>query len=198
MENEDQAPKKTSVWERFFWFAPILVLILPFFSFVFFKASISGLTPDGMPTTANWDSLPLNYLGFEWVAIFSSVAAFGSVGATVSYFSRSNDPVEPNRQSLQVTQLFGAVFASLLALMFLAGLLQGSLFPAFSPQQRWLDLNFTVSDWAKIMVWSFIAGFSERFVPNLLNNLIANAEADERSEELAAKAKSEVDELTGS
>lgn len=73
----------------------------------------------------------------------------------------------------------GAVGAVVLYVLFASGLLKGDLFPAFgwggefkfdkfhNFVQNWQPT--CAQDYAKALVWSFIAGFSERFVPDLLN-----------------------------
>lgn len=98
----------------------------------------------------------------------------------MSFFSRQELGPEAlsKTRSLVGTQVFGAIFATLLFLTFIGGLVQGSLFPRFGGD-GWFDVLFRPSDWARLMVWSFIAGFSERFVPDLLNNLILRSGRDE-------------------
>jgi hypothetical protein len=66
-------------------------------------------------------------------------------------------------------------------LVFAGGLLRGDLFPEFicTPEKSCDDFHGFVTHWmpkdpaanAKAIVWGFIAGFSERFVPNILNRL---------------------------
>ncbi len=64
-------------------------------------------------------------------------------------------------------------------LLFAADLLKGDLFPEFhcAPEKTCADFHGFVSNWspsgpaanAKAIVWGFISGFSERFVPDILN-----------------------------
>ena len=73
---------------------------------------------------------------------------------------------------------------------FIGGLVQGSLFPTFGDSGlRWIALRFSVEDWAKLLVWSFIAGFSERLVPEILNNLSARVRTSEAGFAEAAEPK---------
>lgn len=76
------------------------------------------------------------------------------------------------------------VFAMLLHLLFIAGLVKGPLFPdyvrgddTFETMAKFVLVvdPKTYSDAAKIVVWSFLAGYSERFVPNLIAQLADKA-----------------------
>lgn len=68
----------------------------------------------------------------------------------------------------------GGLFAIFLYLAFMGGLISGSLFPKFVPNvsdlfhvqlERGLDGH---NEYAKALVWAFVAGFSERLVPDFL------------------------------
>jgi hypothetical protein len=72
-------------------------------------------------------------------------------------------------------------------LVFAAGLLKGDLFPEFTcmpNKDSCNDFQGFLTHWApngapanaKAIVWGFIAGFSERFVPNILNRLATDKE----------------------
>jgi hypothetical protein len=75
-------------------------------------------------------------------------------------------------------------FAFLLYLVFMGGLLSGGLFPEFqrgdhsfrSISRFVLEMNpNSNADFAKLLVWSFVAGFSGKFVPNLIAKLEGQA-----------------------
>lgn len=81
------------------------------------------------------------------------------------------------------------VFAFVLYMTFIAGLISGDMFPKFvntTVQSGGKFVNMkefstivdpeSYKDVAKILVWSFIAGYSERFVPNLISQLIKGSE----------------------
>lgn len=79
--------------------------------------------------------------------------------------------------------LSGASFSLVLLLIFLGGLLRGGLFPDYPDQDgaTFIHLLRTVSldgtQFAKLLVWSFIAGFAERFVPDFLDRFSAKENA---------------------
>lgn len=77
------------------------------------------------------------------------------------------------------------VFAFALYMMFVGGFIAEDLFPNFikttvddggeyiNMKQFFTEVDpVSYKDVAKILVWSFIAGFSERFVPNLISQIL--------------------------
>ena len=172
-----------------------------------------------------------------------AVVFFGILGGCVSMLQRIQSvPTEGDAlfnlaaiangwRGLSLSPLYGGIFATLLFIMFAAGILQGSIFPkietaagsevlvnvqetanaapgttpapgaspaaspAASPTATTtptdtqktgvLQLKDFLSktgpqdgvSFALLMIWSFIAGFAERFVPDTLNRLVAKTEA---------------------
>ena len=174
--------------------------------------------------------------------VVGSVAFAGIVGGCVSMLQRiQSAPSEGDAlfnlaalttgwRGLSLSPLYGGIFASLLFVLFAAGVLQGSVFPKIQTLERpdavqpqpdpggksitpqltaasetpanqtpaALTSNPVPSDedqilkvkdflkktgprdgvaFALLMIWSFIAGFAERLVPDTLNRLVAKNEA---------------------
>ena len=82
-----------------------------------------------------------------------------------------------------VPPMIGAIAAAVLYLLFISKLVEGSLFPTLacksgedcSTMQGLMHFYFPAepADYGKTMVWAFIAGYSERLVPNLLQAMAA-------------------------
>jgi hypothetical protein len=94
--------------------------------------------------------------------------------------------------SVLISPISGAIFAVILYMLFAGSFLKGSLFPEIAtPMENVTDgLGFGVFanltgpatgvEYAKLVVWSFIAGFAERFVPDALSRVIAAKPADQQ------------------
>lgn len=162
-----------------------------------------------------------------------SVALAGIVGGCVSMLQRiQSAPTEGDAlfnlaaltngwRGVSLSPLYGAIFASLLFVLFAAGILEGSVFPKIetvgsektqpavttpatttpanaeaaaptvtpTPNATQRVGVLQVKDFLKetgpkdgvsfalLMIWSFIAGFAERLVPDTLNRLVAKTEA---------------------
>jgi hypothetical protein len=92
-----------------------------------------------------------------------------------------------------VPAVIGAISATVLYLVFAADMLQGGLFPKFGCElgENKCDLFRTLlnqwhpaqaSDYAKTLVWSFIAGFAERLVPDTLQGLTRAAQPNKHDQ----------------
>ncbi len=127
------------------------------------------------------------------MAIFFS----GSVGAVVNNYFRlskiasrakalETDLTRPNiTLQIWVSLFLSGILGFVAYGLFLSGMLQGELFPRFNgldgeykdlTQLLRMVLPKTNLDAAKALIWAFVAGFSERFVPNVLDSLVLKAE----------------------
>ena len=76
--------------------------------------------------------------------------------------------------------LVGGILALVLYIIFVSGIISGDLFPSFENPEYATNKTFSTflgtrlvdyNDNAKALFWSFVAGFSERFVLNLIQNI---------------------------
>jgi hypothetical protein len=140
----------------------------------------------------------IDYFGFGNKRLMLSWLSFvcGIVGGFVSIQQRlqkiSDDELSLLQQSwlmVLVIPIFGGVFALVLYVLFLSGLINSKIFPAFYiPQfddpptadniQAFLTLTNPKSgeDLAKLIFWTFCAGFSERLVPQIIRKVSSDPE----------------------
>lgn len=130
------------------------------------------------------------------IDIVTLIIFAGAVGAVVNNYFRlakmidsKIEPTEDGQQRLVIVQMYvSMLIAGILAFvaygLFVSGLIQGSLFPVFEHTQAdYKGITALLAglgpkaniDAAKSILWAFIAGFSERFVPNMIDALIAKA-----------------------
>lgn len=138
------------------------------------------------------------YIVSEHMGTMVFALLIGGVGACVSFFLRFPKLVKVELDfmvtswwSVVVPILMGLIMGGFIYIVFFAGILTGdggnglftsNLFPLFSSpeaeegQPMSLKTAFqirpvSVQDFGKLLVWCFLAGYSERLVPNILQNL---------------------------
>jgi hypothetical protein len=99
--------------------------------------------------------------------------------------------LDHSNMSIYVSPVLGGVFSLLLFFLFAGGLIKGTIFPEVtleiikyvpnSPPIEGVNL-------AKLLVWSFIAGFAEKLVPDRLQRIAAGAESSVSSKEAGRTA----------
>jgi hypothetical protein len=98
--------------------------------------------------------------------------------------------------SVYLSPLTGAISATILYLLFLGDFLKGSMFPEIDAKGvagRVIDFQAFFStigpkdgvEYAKLIIWAFIAGFAERLVPDTLNRLVESVETGSKVKPVA-------------
>ena len=90
--------------------------------------------------------------------------------------------------SITLIPINGGIFALVLMVMFIGKIIQGTLFPVYSDMKitdlvtfkEWITSTYPVSgaNVAKLLFWSFVAGFSERFVPQIIRRTTDEIDSD--------------------
>ncbi len=127
----------------------------------------------------------------EVIRVTLVVILTGTIGGFVGLQRRvkgfEDDDLELLASSWLYTVLapvVGGVLALLLYILFLSELLAGDLFPSFVPNAdvKGEGINIILEqhaegyqDYAKLLVWAFIGGFSEKFVVDVIGRFEASA-----------------------
>lgn len=133
---------------------------------------------------------------FFWKNTASTLPAvliFGMLGSFISLQRRLKELSEEDLALIRGSRAFtwlapvaGAVMAGILYLLFISELLSGDLFPSFSADPKLPDgtegilVLFLIQGagpavYAKLLFWSFVAGFSERFVTDIIGQFTSDA-----------------------
>jgi hypothetical protein len=126
-----------------------------------------------------------------------AIFLIGAGGGVISTYFRLKE-VSPSMVAtnailqIYVTPLIAGMLGWICYAFFLTGMLQGPLFPQFTGQDTsYVDLDSvlaikpaSVLDAAKALLWAFVAGFSEKLIPNILDKLARTLE-DETDSGLA-------------
>lgn len=138
------------------------------------------------------------YLVTQQMGTMIFALLIGGVGACISFFLRFSklgnnelDFLVTSWWAMVVPVLVGVVMGGFIYIVFFAGILTGdggnglftsNLFPLFTSPKladgEVLSLKValeirpeSVQDFGKLLVWCFLAGYSERLVPNILDSL---------------------------
>lgn len=133
------------------------------------------------------------------IGVLPLLFACGMVGGVVNNYYRianlaqaeiaAQAALPPGVVTLQlyVSAFMAGILAVVLYGFFAGGLLEGALFPKFNKEgvANYTNLGDMLSkmtpdtnqSMAKAIIWAFIAGFSERLVPNLIDNFVADAKS---------------------
>jgi hypothetical protein len=122
------------------------------------------------------------------VAFAGCLGGFVSMQRRIGQVPSDGDPLlsifqlNSGLSTLYLAPVSGAIFAILLYFIFSGRLLDGGLFPDMS---KVFEFKWNIREWAgkdpifafgKLLVWSFIAGFAERFVPDILDRLVVRGQ----------------------
>jgi hypothetical protein len=138
----------------------------------------SHLIPDKVSAETEW----LN--GFCGVVLVASAAIAGATGSLISVLLRIQG-VQDNSQlaknivafkysenATRIAPLTGLIFAITLSLIFSGNLIGGTIFPKDGSWTYIISRDNEISKW---LIWCFIAGFSERLVPDIIDRLAEKA-----------------------
>ena len=156
--------------------AYLITILLPLLNLIWYPLTTKGL-------------LSLETNTYKSFVILSLAAIAGATGSLISMLGRIQGVNDNNKLAQNITTfnfstsatktvpLTGFVFAIILCFMFAADLVSGTLFPK-GDLPKILDTSAQLS---KLLIWCFISGFSERFVPDIIDRLAEKAKKGEKT-----------------
>ena len=126
------------------------------------------------------------------LSMWAVTMALGMCGGFISVQRRLKDFTEEDLQLLAtswpyvfLSPIAGGTLAVILYMLFVSGLLAGELFPMFEAGtttekdfSRLLDCTANAyTDYAKLIFWAFVAGFSESFVTDIIGSFAKSTQS---------------------
>ncbi|MCS5699508.1 hypothetical protein NZK32_10705 [Cyanobium sp. FGCU-52] len=156
-------------------------------------AALTGVVFTGVIVVAFLTSLIGKSGGEQFPKVYFLLIS-SILGALVNQPFRGAEDNASKGASLLVLYLawkcaIASVFAIIVNLIFISGVISGELFPQFEGANRsyrdmvsWaLEVDpKTNADMAKMLIWSFVAGYSEKLVPNMVTKIFVMPEQDNR------------------
>ncbi len=136
------------------------------------------------PGEGRFSVVVAQFTTLAFVCIAGALGAFVSAASRIQRLGSNHElmrttlGLETLAVQMKWTPVIGLIFAFILSMIFGGGLVQGGLFPAVIKTASWLTLLYDHTELAKLVVWCFIAGFSERFVPDLLDRLLLQSKGN--------------------
>lgn len=151
------------------------------------KDQLAMPEPLGATNNVTYNGTPLMH-ALTAAAVLALAGIAGATGGMISVVQRiqtdstGTDAAADLRALAQAegavffAPITGAIFAVVLSTMIAGRVVSGSIFPTLPENAAWyfvLWLPWPLANW---FLWGFIAGFSERLVPDMLNRIAKDAE----------------------
>lgn len=165
-------------------FTLALLVFAPFI--VFAVTKISGLDlllfNDACSSAASSSPCRIN-LGLIWLAVFSLACGMSNIGMIMSMtIRRQGNIFLLGAGYLEVTlfTVFGCIIGIIMLSLFIGGFLSGELFPNLLglDGNSFINISPRMKDWAKLAIWGFVFGFSERLIPSITDSLAKQIERE--------------------
>ena len=191
--------QREAAWRMFYWGVAVSVLVLAPFIVAFYWLSCSGELQRSVeflarnPVFGLYVALAFGVAG----AYFSRLTRFNTAPSGLSFDDFHSSYIRPMLLQRIITGLFGAL---ILYFLLRSRLVEGQIFPdltqlafqrielvpkpedgkAVTGMFASLSIVAPNEQLAKLIVWSFIAGFSERLVPDSLTRIESGASATKK------------------